>query len=110
MPYIVFMYTFIESRLFTRLVQEYLPDQEYSELQRSLMGNPEAGDVVPGSGGIRKLRWGAPGRGKSGGYRVIYFVKRTSGVFWMLTIYPKNVKDNIPAQILRQIRKEVEDE
>ena len=110
MPYIVTMYTFIETKLFTRLVQEYLPDQEYAELQSVLMANPEAGQVFPGSGGVRKLRWRAPGRGKRGGYRVIYFVKSTSRVFWMLTMYPKSVRDDIPAQVLRRIREEVEDE
>ena len=104
------MHTFIETKLFTRLVQEYLPDQEYSELQSALMASPEAGQVIPGSGGVRKLRWRAPGRGKRGGYRVIYFVKTTSRVFWMLTIYPKSVRDDIPAQVLRHIREEVEDE
>ena len=104
------MYTFIETKLFTRLVQDYLPDQEYGQLQNVLMANPEAGDVIPGSGGVRKLRWRAAGRGKRGGFRVIYFVKATLRIFWMLTIYPKNVRDNIPASILRQIRKEVEDE
>ena len=110
MPYIVTMYTFIETKLFTRLVQEYLPDQEYAELQRVLMANPEAGQVIPGSGGVRKLRWRAPGRGKRGGYRVIYFVKTTSRLFWMLTMYPKSVRHDIPAQVLRRIREEVEDE
>ncbi len=110
MPYICDMYTFIETKLFTRLVQEYLSDQEYAELQMALMANPETGSVIPGSGGVRKLRWRAQGRGKRGGYRVIYFVKATSRSFWMLTIYPKNVTENIPAQILRKIRKEVEDE
>ena len=110
MPYIIPMYTFIETKLFTRLVQEYLPDQEYAELQRALMLNPDAGPVIPGSGGVRKLRWRAPGRGKRGGYRVIYFVKSTSRIFWMLTIYPKSVRDNIPAEVLRRIREEVENE
>ena len=104
------MYTFIETKLFTRLVQDYLSDQDYAELQKALMANSESGAVIPGSGGVRKLRWRAPGRGKRGGYRVIYFVKSSSRVFWMLTIYPKNVTENISAQVLRQIRKEIENE
>jgi len=58
---------------------------------------------------VRKLRWRAPGRGKRGGYRVIYYVKPARNVIWMLTMYPKNVAENIPAGVLRQIRKEVED-
>src|SRR4051812_46544738 len=103
------VYSFIETRLFTRLVGEYLPDEEYRELQKALIADPDAGDVVPGSGGVRKLRWRAAGRGKRGGYRVIYFAKVTQGVIWMLTMYPKNVSENIPAHVLRQIRKEVED-
>ena len=64
--------------------------------------------MVPGSGGVRKLRWSAPGRGKRGGYRVIYYVRRANGVIWMLTMYPKNVADSIPAHVLRQIREEVD--
>jgi mRNA-degrading endonuclease RelE of RelBE toxin-antitoxin system len=57
---------------------------------------------------VRKLRWRAPGRGKRGGYRVIYYAKVEEGVIWMLTLYPKNVKEDIPAHVLRAIRKEVE--
>src|SRR5438876_248728 len=103
------MYSFIETRLFTRLVTEYLSDDEYRRLQSVLIEDPGAGDVVPGSGGVRKLRWRAKGRGKSGGYRVIYFARPAQGVIWMLTMYPKNAADNIPAHVLRQIRKEVDD-
>jgi hypothetical protein len=103
------MYSFIETKLFTRLVDDYLSDEEYRELQVALIGNPNAGDVVPGSGGVRKLRWRAAGRGKRGGYRVIYFARLAQGVIWMLTMYPKNVAENIPAHVLRQIRKEVDD-
>jgi mRNA-degrading endonuclease RelE of RelBE toxin-antitoxin system len=103
------VFSFIETKLFTRLVQEYLSDEEYQELQKLLIEQPEAGDVVPGTGGVRKLRWRAPGRGKRGGYRVIYFARIERGVIWMLTIYPKNVKDTIPAEVLRRIRQEVDD-
>ena len=102
------MFSFIETKLFTRLVQEYLSDDEYSELQLFLASDPESGPVIPGTGGGRKLRWRAAGRGKRGGYRVIYYVKRADGVIWMLTMYQKNVIESIPAHVLRQIREEIE--
>lgn len=104
------MFTFVETRLFTRLVGDYLSDQEYFKLQVALAGDPELGDVIPGSGGVRKLRWATHGRGKRGGVRVIYFARSLQGVIWMLTIYPKNVMENIPAQTLRKIREEIENE
>jgi len=104
------VFSFIETRLFTRLVAGYLSDAEYARLQQELMNNPEAGAVIRGSGGVRKLRWAATGRGKRGGYRVIYFVRRPKGVIWMLTIYPKNVADTIPGHVLKQIREEIGDE
>ena len=103
------MFSFIETRLFTKLVLDYLNDDDYTRLQETLMREPESGPVIPGTGGVRKLRWAAPGRGKRGGYRVIYYVRRTHGVIWMLTMYPKNVAENLPAHVLRQIAKEVED-
>ncbi len=110
MSYTSLVFSFIETKLFTRLVLEYLSDEEYQELQKLLIEQPDAGQVIPGTGGVRKLRWRAPGRGKRGGYRVIYFARIERGVIWMLTMYPKNVKDNIPAQVLRQIRDEVLDD
>jgi mRNA-degrading endonuclease RelE of RelBE toxin-antitoxin system len=108
MPYNLAMFSFIETRLFTKLVVDYLSDDDYGSLQEALMRDPDAGPVIPGSGGVRKLRRAAEGRGKRGGYRVIYYVRRVHGVIWMLTMYPKNVAENIPAHVLRQIREEVE--
>lgn len=96
--------------MFTRLVLEYLTDEQYGDLQKWLMANPEGGAVVPGSGGVRKLRWAATGRGKRGGYRVIYYVRRPMGVIWMLTMYPKNVAESIPGHLLRQMREELGDD
>jgi mRNA-degrading endonuclease RelE of RelBE toxin-antitoxin system len=103
------VFSFIETHVFSRLVQDYLTDEQYALLQQALIADPDAGPVIPGSGGVRKLRWAAPGRGKRGGYRVVYYVRRLNGQIWMLTIYPKNVAENIPAHVLRQIRKEVDD-
>jgi hypothetical protein len=61
------MFSFIETRLFTKLVLDYLSDEDYSALQQALMVDPDAGPVIPGSGGVRKLPWAAPGRGKAVG-------------------------------------------
>lgn len=103
------MFVFVETPLFTRLVYDSLSDDEYLKLQQALVQNPEAGDVIPGSGGVRKLRWALRGQGKRGGLRVIYYVRTRQGVIWMLTLYAKNVAENIPAHVLRKIRQEIED-
>ena len=90
------------------LVQEYLSDDEYSALQLSLLANPEAGAIIPGSGGVRKLRWGVAGRGKRGGIRVIYYLRSRQGQIWMLTLYAKNVSENIRAHVLKKIKEEID--
>lgn len=79
MPYNCCMYIFIETKLFSRLVVEYLTDEDYAKLQRVLIEDPEAGELIPGSGGVRKLRWGGAGRGKRGGIRVIYYARARQG-------------------------------
>jgi hypothetical protein len=97
------MCTFIESSAFARSRSVYLDDDEYAELQQFMMQNPEAGQLVPGSGGVRKLRWSRPGMGKRGGLRVIYFVAVELHEFWMLTIYAKAKRDDVPGHILKQL-------
>jgi hypothetical protein len=102
------MHSFIETELFSRLVAEFLSDEEYAKLQQALIQTPDAGDVIPGSGGIRKLRSKGSGRGKRGGVRVIYYTRSREGEIWMLTLYPKNVSENIPAHILKKIKEEID--
>jgi hypothetical protein len=102
------MYSFIETKLFSRLLGDYLTDDEYAELQTALLEKPDQGALVPGSGGVRKLRWSQPGRGKRGGVRVIYYAKVHEGVIWMLTIYAKNEEQSIPAHVLRKIKEEID--
>jgi hypothetical protein len=102
------MLSFIETKLFTKLVSEHLSDEEYAQLQEALIRDPEAGDLIPGSGGVRKVRWGVRGRGKRGGIRVIYYARTRQGQIWMLTLYAKNVAETIPAHLLRQIKEEID--
>lgn len=102
------MFSFIETKLFSKLVGQYLSDEEYGELQRTLIADPEAGDLIPDSGGVRKIRWGFAGRGKRGGLRVIYYARVRQGIIWMLTVYPKNVTENIPGYMLKKIKEEID--
>ena len=100
------MFEFIESAAFDRLRPDYLDDDDYDALQQYMMQNPEAGAVVPGSGGVRKLRWRIGGAGKRGGLRVIYYVRYQPSEFWMLTLYAKAKQENVPAHILTRLKEE----
>lgn len=92
--------TFKETSFFTRQAAEILPDEELNALQWVLMANPECGDLIRGSGGLRKLRWAGSGRGKRGGLRVIYYWHVPGSVILLLLAYPKNEQENLtPAQL-----------
>ena len=79
-------------------------DVEFAELQAAMLADPEEGDVIPGSGGCRKLRWRTQGHGKRGGYRVIYFLRTAAGPFVLVTLYAKNVRENVEAGVLKKLK------
>lgn len=101
---------FIETPTFTRLLTSLLTDDEYVGVQNILVETPDRGDIIKGGGGIRKLRYALPGRGKSGGVRIIYYWIRDDQQIYMLLIYPKSKKDNLTDKetaILRDLVKEL---
>ena len=99
---------FVETPIFTRQVVEVLTDELYGLLQASLVTRPDAGDLIKGGGGIRKLRWALPGRGKRGGVRVIYFWRVTESQIMMLTMYAKNEQANLTSTQVKQLAKLME--
>lgn len=100
----------IETSVFTRQIQQLMAEEEYRQLQTMLVLRPDAGAIIPGSGGLRKLRWAAGGRGKRGGARLIYYWAVSQEQVILLFIYPKNVQNNLTASQLRALRQIVEAE
>jgi|SRR5450755_5147265 hypothetical protein len=100
---------FIETPIFSKQVIGVLTDEQYGLMQASLVANPNAGDLIKGSGGLRKLRWALAGRGKSGGIRVIYFWRVSESQILMLTMYAKNVQANLTPVQVKQLAKLVEE-
>ncbi|RME47218.1 MAG: transcriptional regulator [Caldilineae bacterium] len=98
---------FIETSTFTKLITTYLSEDEYLGLQRYLLKYPDAGKIVRGTGGVRKLRWAVSGKGKSGGLRIIYYWKRQKDEIWLLTVYGKSERETIASHILKKIAEEI---
>jgi len=103
-----YLMVFIETPLFTRQVTELLDDDSYAEFQRLLIRNPEAGDVIVGTGGLRKVRVALQGRGKRGGARVIYYWFSGCSQIGLLMMYPKNTQSNLSAAERKALRGVVE--
>ena len=91
---------FVETRIFTEEVQSLLGEEEYRALQLALLFRPEQGSIIKSSGGLRKVRWGAKGKGKRGGCRIIYYLDKPQEIIYMLFVYPKSKRTDLkPAQI-----------
>lgn len=99
----------IETPIFTKKIIGILSDDEYSDMQWLLAINPEAGPVIPGGGGIRKLRWRASGKGKSGGIRVIYYVYARYQKIYLLYPYKKSEQGDLTRKQLKVLREYVKD-
>jgi hypothetical protein len=104
------MFTIIETPIFRKYAVEIWTDTEREAFIDWLAANPEAGDVIPGTGGLRKVRWKRAGMGKRGGARVIYFNQLDRGLIWLLIVYAKAKFDNLPTTFLNQLKEELVDE
>jgi len=100
---------FVETPIFTRQITDLLDDSDYRRFQVFLAAKPETGDVIRGSGGLRKIRWSAQGRGKRGGMRIIYYLLEEDEIYLLLA-YPKNKQEDLTNDQLRVLRTLVKEE
>jgi mRNA-degrading endonuclease RelE of RelBE toxin-antitoxin system len=99
-----------ETTVFTKQVQKLLDRESYRLLQLRLVADPDAGDLIRGTGGLRKIRWDAAGRGKRGGVRVVYYWARGDAVILLLLIYSKTQQDDLTAQQKALLKKLIQEE
>ena len=102
------MLTVVESPVFQKLWPKYWDEEERAEFASFIALNPEAGSVIPGSGGVRKVRWVREGTGKSGGVRIVYLARNEAGEVYLLTLYAKSESENISLSTLKEIRRALE--
>jgi len=98
------MFTIAETEVFTAIWPNYWTADELGTFCAWLALNPEAGKVIPGSGGCRKVRWGVACRGRRGGVRVIYVNRLANGTIWLMTMYAKNVREDVDGRVLVKIK------
>ena len=89
---------FVETPIFTKELRSAIDDDDYQALQTALLLRPEQGRLIPGTGGLRKIRWAGKGHGRSGGYRIIYYWDKASETVYMLYLYAKNRQENLTPQ------------
>jgi hypothetical protein len=103
------MFTVIETPYFSKLWPRYWYEEERGAFAAYLADHPEVGDVVPGTGGLRKIRWSRAGSGKSVGVRVIYFNRFVTGEIILIVMYAKSERGNLSAKQLLEIRNVIEE-
>ena len=108
MPYHASMRTVAETSVFIRYANDVWSETERQEFITFIASNPEAGSVIRGSGGCRKVRWSRTGTGKQGGARVIYFLA-PNGTVWLLIVYTKAKFDNLPTSFIAKLKQGVQD-
>ena len=102
------MLTVVESPFFQKLWPRYWDEDERAEFASFIASNSEAGSVIRGSGGVRKVRWAREGTGKSGGVRIVYLTRGEAGEVYLLTLYAKSESENISLSTLKEIRRALE--
>ena len=110
MTYVAMMLTVVGTPTLASDARELWSEEDRGAFFAWSAANPEAGDVNPGSGGCRKVRWARAGTAKRSGVRVIYFSRLANGEIWLLVIYAKNVRGNIPSHILQAVREAIEND
>jgi hypothetical protein len=100
----------VETSIFTRQVQALFSDEDYRQLQMALVSRPDLGQIIPGSSGLRKVRWVFRGHGKRGGVRVIYYWAVVRDTILMLFMYAKNEQDDLTPEQLKVLRRIIEEE
>jgi mRNA-degrading endonuclease RelE of RelBE toxin-antitoxin system len=101
---------FVETPVFTDAIRRLATDESYRALQTALLLRPQQGPLIRGSGGLRKLRWAAPGRGKRGGIRVVYYWDAKSETVYMLLAYAKSSQEDLTPTQLRMLARIVREE
>jgi hypothetical protein len=101
-------FTFIETRTFSKRIAGLISDDKLAEFQTDLAQAPEKGPPIQGTGGLRKVRWGIKGRGKSGGARIMYLYLKVHGIIHLVFVFAKGESDNLTADEKKQLKKIVE--
>ena len=99
------MLTIVESPIFQKLWPRYWDEDERGEFATFIAKNPDAGVVIRGSGGVRKIRWSREGTGKSGGVRIVYLTRNERDELYLITLFAKSKMENIPLSTLKEIRR-----